>query len=256
MKYQGDIERNERYIIILDNPLYSMNLGYIARIMRNFGMTELRLVRPRAALDEWSISMAMEGRPILESAQVFDSFEEALADCDITLATTRRIGKRKRGIMTPNMAGRAIQGLPDDMKIGIVFGSEDNGLSNEQVEQCTWTVTIPGASPYDSFNLSHAVALVLYPIFYYQTTLKASSRVRARAIEGFLRHARLVLEKTGFLASDDPLRAIGKLRTILYRASVTDRELGLLHAIFNHFAILGGVKEQLVSHAPSDRKVP
>ena len=152
----------ERFAVILDRPLYSINLGYVARVMANLGYEDLRLVQPRAAVDEWSISMSMDGRKILESARAFASLDEALDDCAVSVATTRRVGKRKTAVMLPEQAALALAGFDRTARIGVVFGSEDNGLSNAQVARCTLTLTIPGEPGRASFNLSHAVALVLY----------------------------------------------------------------------------------------------
>lgn len=234
-----------QFTVILDEPLYPINLGYIARVMANLGFEDLRLVRPRAAIDEWSISMAMEGRPILEQAVAYDSFVDAIADCEVTVATTRRIGKRKIAVMTPEQVARALLGFPDDARIGIVFGSEDRGLSNEQVQQCTMTLTIPGVPGKDSFNLSHAVAIVLYEVRSARIHAHPKDVVHARAIEGFIQHMKRVLELSGFLATDDPLRAVAKMRALLFRGQATRGDLGLLHAIVDHLARVSGVKQKL-----------
>ncbi len=234
--------RLDQLVVVVDNPLYPINLGYIARVMANLGFERLRLTRPRAAIDEWAISMAMDGRPILESAVAYDRWEDALSDCALAIATTRRVGRRKVTFLVPQTAAQALAGLETDGLVAVVFGSEDNGLTNEQVRRCDWVVYIPGEPGKDSFNLSHAVAIVLYEIRFALEGLRASERVRAQVIEGFLRHARMVLEGTGFLAADDPLRAIAKLRALLYRARPNVREIGVLHAIFDHMAVLGGLK--------------
>jgi TrmH family RNA methyltransferase len=245
--------RLDQFVVVVDNPLYPINLGYIARVMANLGFGHLRLTRPRAAIDEWAVSMAMEGRAILESAIAYDRFEDALQDCALAIATTRRVGRRKITFMVPQAAAQALAGLETDGRVAIVFGSEDNGLTNEQVQRCDWVVYIPGEPGRDSFNLSHAVAIVLYEIRYALEGLPRADRVRAQAIEGFLRHARIVLEGTGFLAADDPLRAIAKLRALLYRARPNVRELGVLHAIFDHMAVLGGLKPRMPSPQTPDR---
>ncbi len=237
------------FTVILDEPLYPINLGYIARVMANLGFEDLRLVRPRAAIDEWSISMSMDGRPILENATAYESFEEAIADCAVTVATTRRIGKRKVAVMTPEEVALALLGFDKKGKIGIVFGSEDRGLSNEQVQRCTLTLTIPGVPGKDSFNLSHAVAIVLYALRSAQLNYQPRDRARAREIEGFLEHMKRVLELSGFLAADDPLRAMAKMRALLYRGRASHGDIGLLHALIDHLARIQGIKEQL--NAPS-----
>lgn len=237
--------RLDQFVVVVDNPLYPINLGYIARVMANLGFERLRLTRPRAAIDEWAISMAMEGRPILESAVAYDHFEDALADCTLAIATTRRVGRRKITFMVPRTAAHALAGLEADGLVAVVFGSEDNGLTNEQVQRCDWVVYIPGEPGRESFNLSHAVAIVLYEIRFALAGLPVAERVRAQTIEGLLQHARMVLEGTGFLAADDPLRAIAKLRALLYRARPNVREIGVLHAIFDHMAVLGGLKRRV-----------
>ncbi len=152
--------------IILVEPKYSGNVGSICRVMKNFDFYDLRIVGSREIINDEAKMMAMHARDILESAKFYNNFDEAIEDLDFIIATSgARGGDRnlKRVPITPKELADKIYSINGN--IGIVFGREDDGLRNEEVEKCDLLLSIPTSKKYPIMNLSHAVAVVLYELY-------------------------------------------------------------------------------------------
>ncbi len=142
--------------IVLVRSKDSANVGASARAMKNFGLGELVLVAPRCKIDDRARALASHAVDVLEAARVVDTVEEAIADRRFVLGTSARL----RGTDTlPTWSPRqAAPHLLDD-GVAVLFGPEDHGLSNEDLNVCQGYVSIPTAA-YASLNLAQAVLLV------------------------------------------------------------------------------------------------
>src|SRR3989344_5359117 len=154
--------------VILHQPEVAGNVGAVARLMANFGFSKLVIISPKCDIK----SLEAEGRAkharfILKNAQVTD--EKILESFDTLVATTGRVGTDfniPRSPLTPKQAAELMQEvIKKKHRIGILFGSEGHGLSNELVKKCDFTITIPAHPKYQTLNLSHAVGIVLYELF-------------------------------------------------------------------------------------------
>lgn len=148
-------------VIVLVRPQLGENIGKAARAMLNFGLTEMRLVRPRDGWPNPSAGPAASGADIvLEQAKVYETTAEAVADCQHVHATT----VRKRGVTKPvigaDEAGRQVHTLPG--RHAIIFGPERSGLETEDVALARNILTIPINPEFGSLNLAQAVILVAY----------------------------------------------------------------------------------------------
>nr|WP_026152855.1 TrmJ/YjtD family RNA methyltransferase [Methanocaldococcus villosus] len=153
-------------IVILVNPKYSGNVGSVARVMKNFDFEELRIVGSKEIVNNEAYMMAMHAKDILDRAKFYKTFDDAIKDLDFIIATSgARGGDRnlKRVPITPKELAKKI--LEIKGKIGIVFGREDDGLRNEEIDKCDLLVSIPTSQKYPIMNLSHAVAVILYEIY-------------------------------------------------------------------------------------------
>ena len=152
--------------IVLVEPIYSGNVGSVARVMKNFGFEELVLLNP-CELDRPAHLMAVHAYDIIEKARIEFSLKDALKDSNIIVGMTGLPGK------TDNKHFRIPAYSPKQLKeklagnsgvVSLVFGREDAGLRNEELEICDLIVNIPTSPIYPSMNLSHAVAIVLYEL--------------------------------------------------------------------------------------------
>ncbi|MBN2067634.1 MAG: RNA methyltransferase [Candidatus Diapherotrites archaeon] len=153
--------------IVLVRPLYEENVGYIARLAANFECREIALVKPEC---NWKSglakSRAMHGKHLLLKAKKFDSLEKALEDCAYSAATTALLGKGKklnRNSISAKELGKRF--AKSKGMLGLVFGSEPNGLLNEEIEKCDFVVSIEASRKYKTLNIGHAAAVLLHELF-------------------------------------------------------------------------------------------
>ncbi|RLE89303.1 MAG: RNA methyltransferase [Thermoprotei archaeon] len=164
-------QRLERYKIILVEPLYELNIGYTARVMKNFGFTNLCLVAPRFEFSGTCKIFAKHANDILEKMKVSRNLEEALQNTDLVVGTTGIVGGRRnilRKPLDPREFAKSI--VQSSGSVAILFGREDIGLTNEELSLCDILVTIPTSPNYPILNISHAVAVILYEIYIQETT--------------------------------------------------------------------------------------
>ncbi|HIJ97767.1 TPA: RNA methyltransferase [archaeon] len=151
--------------IILVKPLYEGNVGSTARAMANFGFKNLILVKP-CKIGKKAGDMAVHAKGILKSAKKFKSFEAAIKGFDLIVGTTAEKSVSDdhflRRTINPKELRKKLGGVKG--KVAIVFGPEDIGLTNDELERCDIGVTIPTAQNYKSMNLSHAVSIILYEL--------------------------------------------------------------------------------------------
>ena len=138
------------------------NVGFIARVMKNFGFKNLSLYRCK--VDESSYFTAAHARDVLENATVVQDLEEYLKQFDFAVATTGITAESqerylRRPAFTPEQLGDYLKG-----RTAILFGREDFGLLNEELQLCDAVVTVPTSPEYPVMNVSHAAAVILYEL--------------------------------------------------------------------------------------------
>ncbi|MBI2067515.1 MAG: RNA methyltransferase [Deltaproteobacteria bacterium] len=224
---------------ILVRPKYHGNLGSVARALKNVGFTTLRLVQPEASLkhDEakW---MAVGAADLLKKVRIYSSIEEAAKDRQFLIGTTCRVG-RKRGV--PFLLPDIGEFLPTGKKIGILFGPEDKGLSNDELMRCHRTMMIPTRPRFRSLNLAQAVMLVAYEI--QRSPGKSKAEVpeffgkrpeilaSVNFIEQMYDHFETMLQEIGFFPHQNPSAVMRKLRRIFARTALTVREVRMIRGI-------------------------
>lgn len=155
--------------VVLVGPQYPGNVGHVARSMLNFGVERLVLVHPPIdPLADEARQRAVHAGRVLENARVVGSLADVLDDFDLLAAFAARVSTRDRShlrtpVALPEFAPQ-LAALAKDAEVALVFGPEDDGLSNEDVERCDAVVTIPTSDMYRSMNLSHAVTVALYAL--------------------------------------------------------------------------------------------
>ncbi len=156
----------EDIAVILVQPQGPVNVGSVCRAMMNFGLSDLRLVNPCKNFTKIpdARKMAIGAVGLLEKAPCYKDLKSALKGCNTAFGTTRRIGKYRKNLLTPDKAGEKIAGFKDNHKCALVLGREDNGLTSEELELCQHFVTIPTDNAFASMNLSHALCIFSYEI--------------------------------------------------------------------------------------------
>jgi tRNA/rRNA methyltransferase len=234
--------------IVLVEPAGALNVGSIARIMKNMGLEQLILVNPHCdRLGEEARRMAVHGIEVLENARIVASVPEALSGCQRAIATTARSRNLPTNLETPRNA--VVDLLKDNIPSALIFGPEDRGLSNSELSYAQRFIGIPSNPEYPSLNLAQAVAVCAYEL--YQASLNKNEnvvaiediysgdrdivqpcdRVPLEILEGYFQHLEQTLLKIGYLHPHTATARMEKFRRIYNRASLSSEEVALLRGI-------------------------
>lgn len=216
--------------VVLVETSEPMNVGGVARAMKNFGLSRLTLVSPRTT--DWVTArrVAVHAEDLLESPRVVETLPEALASASWVVGTTSRIVSGRDAIAPHEAAAVAEERLDGGAEIAFVFGSETSGLSNAQLARCHTVSTIPSGTEQPSFNLAQAVMLYAYELHLALTTPANSpsvERVAEAEIEKLAVALRAALNGSGFVDLDRPRHGLLELMQPWRRASLTPDEARL-----------------------------
>lgn len=149
---------------ILVEPRESGNIGASARAIKNMGFMNLCLVNPPSQLTDEARWFACNALDVLESARSYPDVRSAIIDKAIVVGTSRRTGKRRGMILPVEQAAEKIIERAKSGKVAILFGREDKGLLNKEVDECGLLLTIPTSKEHRSLNLGQAVMIVAYEL--------------------------------------------------------------------------------------------
>jgi tRNA/rRNA methyltransferase len=208
----------------------------VCRAMKNMGLDGLRLVNPCQLDHPEALKFAVSARDLLDRAKVFPDLESALADTPLSVATTRRHGKYRQEIFTPEEIVAKFAAAADTNRAAIVFGREDSGLTTAEVALCRWQATIPTSDEFGSLNLSQAVLVFCYELLKGSGVAeKTTGRVLApgESLDGMYAQMERVMLKIGFLNPENPAHMMMTLRRILSRAELDQREVTVIRGMMS-----------------------
>jgi len=231
--------------IVLVEPAGALNVGSAARIMANMGLSQLVLVNPHCdPLGEEARRIAVHAGDVLEQAIAVATLPEALTDCTRAIATTARDRALNTDMELPEVALPWL--LPAEPTAAVsptalIFGPEDRGLSNTELNYAQRFVRIPSDPDYTSLNLAQAIAVCCYELARAVAPRQASapasvappmaSMAALEQLEGFYQHLQSVLLKIGYLYPHTAASRMEKFRRFLLRAAPTPQELAMLRGI-------------------------
>lgn len=155
-----------RYVrIIIIGIEGEINLGFIARLAKNFEVDDLYLVSPIASIGEEAKRFAAKAVDVLDNIIIVRTLDEALNGLDVSACTSAKIGEEKDVLRHPIAPWEFAEIASTKDRIGIVFGRESVGLTREEISKCDLLVTIPASPVYPVLNLSHAVSIILYELY-------------------------------------------------------------------------------------------
>lgn len=223
--------------IVLVEPSGPLNVGAVARVMKNLGLQQLVLVNPQC--DPLSIEarhLAVHAVDILESAQQVATLPAALQGCTRAIATTARVRSSAIDLESPRIALPWL--LEEPETAALIFGPEYRGLSNEELNYAQRFVRIPTSSSYPSLNLASAVAICCYELSQsaqlqpsYNTSTVTEDYASLDVLEGFYQQLEALLLKIGYLYPHTADSRMEKFRHLFNRTQLENAEVFMLRGI-------------------------
>ena len=224
--------------IILVNTSHTGNIGSTARAMKTMGLSKLWLVDPVQEPDSHSSALAAGATDVLGNARIVKTLDEAIAGCRLVVATSARSRTLSWPVMDPRDSGLKLVEEAQTGEVALIFGRENNGLSNDELQKAHFHAVIPANPDYSSLNLAAAVQTLCYEI---RMAHLASTEIKSadepyplvEDLERFYTHLEGTLSKTDFIVKNHPGQVMAKLRRLFNRARPETQELNILRGILS-----------------------
>ena len=224
---------------ILVRPQMGENIGFVARAIKNFNITKLRIVDPKCNWpSQKALATSVGANDVLKSSKIYNSVNKSIADLRVVFASTSRIRKVNKKIISILDLRKKIK---KKQKIGIMFGPEASGLSNDELNCANYLVKIPTNRKFSSLNLSHSAIIFCFQLFQhfsnkkviYNSTYKSSVAKKSQ-VNKFLNFIIHKLDKKGFLQPDHKRKSmIRNINNIFHRLNLSEQEIHILLGIFS-----------------------
>lgn len=231
--------------IVMINTSDSGNLGSAARAMKTMGFKNLCLVAPLdPPTTSKAVARASGAADVLHHAHIVDTLDEALADCTLVVGASARMRTIPWPLITPPVFAELVNKEPADAKVAVLFGREDNGLSNDELRRCHYHVTIPGSEDYCVLNVAQAIQVICYQLRQTLVELPAAGAAQDLAILGlrewdspaatdeemerFFQHFEQTLVELDFLDPHNPRQLPTRLRRLFNRVRLERMEVNVL----------------------------
>lgn len=232
--------RAQDFTFILVRPRYPGNIGSACRAIKNMGFTKLRLVRPSVLpTHPESLRLAVGAADLARKAKIFDHLEDAVKGLRYLVGTSRRTGKYRRDFVSLPDIG---QKLPLKQKVGILFGSEEKGMTNKELGLCNLVTMIPSNPDFPSLNLAQSVAVTAYQLRLLMTMDLPNIEGRTfdpaavEEVEGMYQHLEKTLHAIGFLHEKNGFHMMRTIRQLFGRTQMNEREVRIFRGICRQIA--------------------
>ena len=231
--------------IVLVNTSHPGNIGATARAMKNMGLSRLALVNPVDFPSGVAVGRAASALDVLEQAEVVNTLGEAIADCALVIGSSARSRSLPWPMLTPEQSTAKLIKESQSAKVALVFGREDSGLNNEELQLCHFHVQIPASPEYSSLNLAAAVMVLCYEIR--RAVLRDEEaddkaedeywdqeRATVKQVEYFYEHLERVLVEIDFHDPDNPRQLMQRMRRLFGRVRIDAMEMNILRGILTN----------------------
>lgn len=230
--------------IVLVEPQGPLNIGAVCRVMKNFGLADLVLVKPRCRIGTTARKFALHAQDLLATAPRVRSVGAAVGDCVLVLGTSNRTGPYHDPNLLPAEGLALIAERLRHGPVAVLFGREDFGLSQEDLTHCQGTIRIPTSPAFSSLNLAQAVALFCYeawqalaPLAFAPPPARPGPLMQPASeaeLDRLYAHMFKVLTTCEFLLHNNPDRTLQVLRTVFGRMGLSKREIRVLMGMFSN----------------------
>lgn len=222
--------------VVLVEPEHEGNVGSIARLMKNFGLSQLWLVNPQISFGSEAYARAVHASDLLDCCHIVQNLKQACLDMDWIIGTTAIYAKKssnlRRTTITPEELAKQ-SAFQERSRLALLFGREGRGLSNKELDLCDVVVSIPSSSQYQTLNIASASAIIFYELWKKRShELQGATRAidvytKLRLLQFFTE----LVEKEGLPPHRKRL-ATKAFRNIVSRAFISHREAHLLLGVF------------------------
>jgi len=241
--------------IVMVETSHPGNIGAAARAMFTMGIRDLRLVRPARFPDDEARARATgPARCVLDNAQVHETLADAIADATLVAGTSARSRSLPWPSLAPAELATRVASQQNDAAVAILFGREDRGLTNEELQSCHFHIAIPANPDYGVLNVAAAIQVICYemrlacladasdtgPVLRSRRHTLAlpeqawdSPQATAAQTEALLIHLERIITASGFLDQDNPAQVMPRLRRFFLRARPDRMEMGILRGVLS-----------------------
>jgi len=226
--------------IVMVGTTHPGNIGAAARAMHNMRISNLVLVNPQCPVGEIAYARASGANVILDKLRKTESLQEGIQDCNLVIASSARVRSLPWPELTPGLMAQKIANLNDQSRVALVFGREQSGLTNEELQLCHYMVNIPTNPDFSSLNVASAIQVLCYEIFMkagHQAKTRQSnvqeSAATSQELEGYFQHLQQVMTTTKFLDTENPGLLMQRLRRLYHRFELSKVEVNILRGILS-----------------------
>jgi len=251
--------------IVLIETSHPGNIGATARAMKNMGLTRLVLVNPYDFPSEKAVARAVSAADLISSATVVSTLDEAIAGCQLVLGTSARNRRIPWPMLDPRGCGeKVVAEQASGGEIAILFGREDRGLTNEELQKCHFHINIPTGEAYSSLNLAMAVQVLCYELLQAQLAKQGradgalasgdskpapveqtwdQTYAAADTMEHLFTHLEETLIQVEFHDPENPRQLMNRLRRMFNRIRMDQMEVNILRGFLTSINKLGARKD-------------
>lgn len=250
-----------RVHVVLVNTSHPGNIGAAARALKNMGIPNLRLVDPRDYPSDVALWRAVSATDVLERAKVFPTLVDAVADCSMVIGASARSRRMPWPMLSPRQCASHVlaetlrAAAVGEGQVALVFGREDTGLTNDELQQCHYHVQIPANEDYSSLNLAAAVVVICYEVrvamldYASDDTLGAEAamvnpdteadywdvpKADGHQMELFYQHLEKVLVDMNFHDPENPRMLMPRMRRLFGRIRPDTMEINILRGVLTY----------------------
>lgn len=221
------------------NTSHPGNIGGAARAMKTMGLTDLWLLNPLHYPDAEATARASGADDVLARAQVRQCLDDLIGDCRLVVGASARTRSIPCPVLSPRECAALVREESETGRVAVLFGCEQSGLSNAEIDRCHYLVRIPASPDYASLNLAAAVQVIAYELYVAHATKESGAAacfreqvpVSAGEMERFYAHLEATLVQLEFLDPANPRHLMRRLRRLYNRARPDENEINILRGI-------------------------
>jgi TrmH family RNA methyltransferase len=225
-------------VVVLNETQDLVNVASVVRAMKNFGLRDLRLVRPVEEFDQRRITGIAHGSDdVVKRVLIYDDLDAALEDRTYVAAMTARQRAAKRNMLWPRDGAKDLLTAASQGKAALLLGREDRGLTNEELDRCDRVITIPTNPEYAALNLAQAFTVMAYELFSareepdFKPPRRAAEPATYELREQLFARAHEALSAVEFFKTRQTASIMRTVREVVHRIPMDSREVKLFRAM-------------------------